>query len=55
MERAILTIAGLCLISALAEQLLDGGRLFGAVRLLLGLEILSAALGLVEGAWRLLG
>ncbi len=34
--------------AALCEQLLGGGRLFGAVRLLLGLEIVSAALTLAE-------
>lgn len=55
MRQAILTVASLCLMAALCEQLLGGGRLFGAVRMLLGLEILCAALDLVEGLLRSLG
>lgn len=54
-EQAVMSVASLCLMAALAEQLLGGGRLVGSVRLLLGLEILSVALGLVEQAWRALG
>ena len=48
MRQAILTIVSLCLMAALCEQLLGGGRLFVAVRLLLGLEIVSAVLTLAE-------
>ena len=55
MRRTILTVASLCLMAALCEQLLGGGRLFGALRMLLGLEILRAALELVEGLLRALG
>ena len=55
MRRTILTVASLCLMAALCEQLLGGGKLFGAVRMLLGLEILCAALGMVEGLLRALG
>ena len=54
-RRTILTVASLCLMAALCEQLLGGGRLFGALRMLLGLEILRAALELVEGLLRALG
>ena len=54
MRQAILTIASLCLIAALCEQILCGSRLFGAVRLALGLEIAGAAVALVEGLLRIL-
>lgn len=54
MRQAILVIASLCMVAALCEQLLGGGRLFGAVRMLLGLEIARAALDLVEGVLRTL-
>lgn len=49
MRQAILTAASLCLLAAVCEQLLDGSRLFGAVRLALGLEIAWAAVSLLEG------
>lgn len=55
MRQAVLAVAGLCLISALAEQLLQGGRFFGAVRMALGLEIACLAAGLAERALRCLG
>ena len=54
MRQAILTIAALCLMAALCEQLLGGSRLFGAVRLALGLEIVSAAMRLLEGVLEIL-
>ena len=55
MRQAVQTIASLCLVAALCEQLLGGGRLFGALRLLLGLEIARVALALAEGFARALG
>ena len=55
MRESIRAAAGLCMMAALCEQLLGGGRLFGAVRMLLGLEIVRAMLALVEGALRALG
>lgn len=54
MRSAIRSVASLCLMAALSEQILGGGRLFGAIRMLLGLEILRTALGLVEGFVRML-
>ena len=54
MRQAILTISSLCLMAALCEQLLGGSRLFGAVRLALGLEIAGVAVALVEGLLKIL-
>ena len=54
MRQAMLTIASLCLIAALCEQLVGGGRLFGAVRLLMGLEIVRAAIGFLDDFLRIL-
>ena len=54
MRQAIMTVASLCLMAALCEQLLDGNRLFGAVRLALGLEIASIAVALMEGLLKIL-
>lgn len=48
MRQAIETVAGLCLMAALCEQLLDGSRYFPAVRLALGLEIAWAAISLLD-------
>lgn len=48
MRQAILTVTSLCLMAALCEQLLEGSRYFGAVRLVLGLEIAWAALSLLD-------
>ena len=49
-----MTIASLCMLAALCEQLLGGSRLFGAVRLALGLEIAGVAVALLEGLVRML-
>ena len=54
MRQAVLTIASLCLIAALCEQLLSGSRLFSAVRLALGLEIARVAVALVDGFLKIL-
>ena len=54
MRQAILTSASLCLIAALYEQLLGGSRLFGAVRLALGLEIARVAVALLDGFLKIL-
>lgn len=48
MRQAIETVASLCLLAALCEQLLDGSRYFGVVRLALGLEIAWAAISLLD-------
>ena len=48
MRQAIETVAGLCLMAALCEQLLDGSRYFPAVRLALGLEIAWLAVSLLD-------
>ena len=54
MRQAMLTIASLCLMAALCEQLLGGGRLFGPVRLLMGLEIVRAAIAFLDDFLRML-
>ena len=54
MRQAILTIASLCLMAALCEQLSGGGRLFGVVRMFLGLEIVRAAMVLLDGFLKIL-
>ena len=53
-QQAILAIASLCLIAALCEQLSGESRLFGAVRMFLGLEIVRAAMALIDGLLRIL-
>ena len=40
--------------AALCEQLVGGGRLFGAFRLFLGLEIVRAAMAFIDGLLRIL-
>ena len=55
MRQAILTVASLCLMATLCEQLLGDGRLFGALRLFLGLEIVRVAMTLLDGFLRILG
>ena len=52
MRQAILTVASLCLMAALSEQMLDGSRYFGVVRLALGLEIVRALISLMDGFWQ---
>lgn len=39
MEATVLTVAGLCMVAALVEQLLGKSRYFGAIRMVLGLQI----------------
>ena len=54
MRQAMMTIASLCLMAALCEQLSGGSRLFGAVRIFLGLEIVRAAMALLDGLLHIL-
>ena len=54
MRQAMMTVASLCLMAALCEQLTGGGRLFGVVRLFLGLEIVRAAMAFLDGLFRIL-
>ena len=54
MRQAMLTIASLCLMAALCEQLAGNTRLFGAVRMFLGLEIVRAAMAFIDALLRIL-
>ena len=54
MRQAMMAVASLCLVAALCEQLAGGGRLFGALRLFLGLEIVRAAMAFVDAFLRIL-
>ena len=54
LRQAMMTIASLCLMAALCEQLAGGSRLFGAVRMFLGLEIVRAAMAFIDGFLRIL-
>ena len=42
MREAMLSMAAICLMSALCEQLMDNSRYFRCVRVVLGLEIVAA-------------
>ena len=55
MGQAILTVASLCLMAALCDQLLGDSRLFGAVRLFLGMGIVHVLMELLEGALKAIG
>lgn len=54
MAQCILTVTTLCMMAALCEQLFGKSRYFGAVRFVLGLEIIRQGILLMDRFFKLL-